>query len=262
MASAVKTQHWSCKRSDVKPTLSSIRIMKKILLLGMILPLTAAQAQAQTGLQRAMAALPPEAAKTLEETVAAARSRGLPTEPLVDKALEGAAKKVQPAMILNAIRQKLELLTRADAALRPYGPPAAADVTATADVLQRGISDDVVKRVRAGFSKEEPIGIALHTLADLIDRGVPVDVALDVLSSWRARGARASELRELPAEVERLVRGGASPSAAGRSVAASMKARGRPSGPPGQNRDRAGPKKKNVPVSPGTQPPGQVKKNN
>jgi len=236
--------------------------MNKIILLGMILPLTAAQAQAQTGLQRAKAALPPEAAQTLEETVAAARSRGLPTEPLVDKALEGAAKKVPPAMILNAIRQKLDLLTRADAALRPYGPPAPADVTATADVLQRGVSDDVVKRVRAGSSKDEPIGIALHTLADLIDRDVPVDVALDVLNSWRERGARADELRELPAEVERLVRGGASPSAAGRSVAASMKARGKPSGPPGQNRDRAGPKKKNVPVSPGTQPPGQAKKNN
>lgn len=262
MVSDKKMQLWLCKRSDAQATHSSIRMMNKILLLGMILPLAAAQAQAQTGLERAKAALPPAAAQTLEETVAAARSRGLPTEPLVDKALEGVAKHKPAPMILNAISQKLDLLTRADAALRPYGPPAPADVTATADVLQRGVSDELVKRVRAGARQGEPIGIALHTLADLLDRDVPVDVALDVLNSWRERGARANELRDLPAEVERLVRGGASPSAAGRSVAASMKARGKPSGPPGQQRDRAGPKKKNVPVSPGTPPPGRGKKNN
>ena len=234
-------------------------MMNKLLLLGLILPLTVAQAQAQTGLQRAKAALPPTAAQTLEETVAAAHARGLPTEPLVDKALEGVAKNKPAAMILNAIRQKLELLTRADAALRAYGPPAPADVTATADVLQRGVSDDVVKRVRAGARQNEPIGIALHTVADLLDRDVPVDVALEVLSSWRERSGRPDELRDLPAEVERLVRRGASPSAAGRSVAASMKSNARPGGPPGQNRDRAGPKKKNVPVSPGTPPPGKPK---
>lgn len=236
--------------------------MNKILLLGLMLPLAAAQAQAQTaaqtGLARAKAALPAEAGRALEQTVASAQSRGLPTEPLIDKALEGTAKRVPANLILNAVRQKLDLLARADATLRPFGPPSLADVTSTADVLQRGVSQDVVKRVRGGARAGEPIGMALHTLADLRDRGVPVDVALEVLSSWRTRGGRPDELRELPAEVERLVRQGASPSAAGRSVAAAMKEGRKPAAPPGQLRDKT-PKIKNVPVSPGADAPGRNK---
>jgi len=178
---------------------------------------------------------------------------------LVDKALEGTAKRVPATLILNAVRQKLDLLTRADAALRPFGPPSAGDVTSTADVLQRGVSEDVVKRVRGAARSGEPVGMALHTLADLRDRGVPVDVAIEVLSSWRTRGARSDELRELPAEVERLIREGASPSAAGRTLAASMKEGRKPAAPPGQIREKAGPKSKNVPVSPGADAPGRNK---
>jgi hypothetical protein len=234
-------------------------MMKKMLLLGVLLPLMAVEAQAQTGLARAKAALPPEAGVALEQTVAGARARGLPTEPLIDKALEGVAKRVAPAMILSAVRQRVELLARADAALRPYGPPSAADVTTAADVLQRGVADDVVKRARAGGRSGEPIAMALHTLADLKDRGVPVDVALEVLQSWRQRGARPDQLRELPAAVERLIREGASPSAAGRSVAAAMRAARKPGPPTSQSPDKV--KKKKVPISPGTPPPGKGKKN-
>lgn len=214
--------------------------MNRIKLLGLLFLLVAAPAQAQTGLQRAKAALPRDAARELEQTVAAARKRGLPSEPLVDKALEGAAKRVPPANIISAVRQKLDLLSRADAALRPFGPPSAADVTATADVLQRGVSVDVIKKARAGQRKGEPIGLALHTVADLVDRGVPANVALEVLSSWRERGGQSEQLRRFPAEVERLIRSGASPSEAGRSVADAER-RGRAVGPPGRDggRERA-----------------------
>src|SRR5690606_40418578 len=54
------------------------------------LPIFAAQVKGN--LARARAVLPPDAMRDLERAVEAARARGLPTEPLVDKALEGAAK--------------------------------------------------------------------------------------------------------------------------------------------------------------------------
>jgi hypothetical protein len=193
--------------------------MNKTSLFSLLLLLAAAPLQAQTGLQRAKAQLPRDAARMLEQTVNDARKKGLPTEPLIDKALEGSAKGVPPAVILNAVRQKVDLLARADAALRPFGKPAAADVTATADALQRGVSTDVVKRVRAGRRNGEPVGMALHTVADLLDRKVPVNVAMEVIASWRERGGKNEELREIPAAVERLIRQGKSPTAAGRSVA-------------------------------------------
>ncbi|HEY0304016.1 MAG TPA: hypothetical protein VGC44_03540 [Longimicrobiales bacterium] len=206
--------------------------MKKTLLLGLLILLVAPPLAAQTGLQRAKAALPRETARQFEQTVLAARKRGLPTEPLIDKALEGVAKKVPPSVIMNAVRHKVELMTRADAALRPFGPPTAADVTATADVIQRGVSQDVIKQVRAGKRQGEPVGLSLHTVADLLDRRVPAKVAIDVIASWRERGGRNEELRSIPLEVDKLIRLGASPSSAGRSIAASVR-QGRPPSPAG-----------------------------
>jgi hypothetical protein len=232
--------------------------MKKISLLGFAILFATAPLQAQTDLQRAKAALPRAAARELEQTVANARKRGLPTEPLIDKALEGVAKRVPPSVIMTAVRHRVALLARADAALRPFGRPPAADVTSTADALQRGVSVDVVKRVRAGRRKGEPVGIALHTVADLMDRKVPAPVAVDVINSWRKRGGRNEELRELPAEVERLIREGATPSAAGRSVANEKERLRRGSG--GRGRDRADPRGR--PPSAGNRPSGQPGKKN
>lgn len=206
--------------------------MKKIWLFGMLLLAVTAPLQAQSGLQRAKAQLPKDAARILEQTVIAAQKKGLPTEPLIDKALEGSAKGVPPGVILNAVRQKVDLLTRADAALRPFGKPALADVTSTADALQRGVSVDIVKRVRSGRRQGEPVGMALHTVADLMDRKVPANVAVDVIAAWRTRGGKNEELRELPATVEKLIRQGVSPSAAGRSVA-KVPAQGTRPSPPG-----------------------------
>ena len=206
--------------------------MKKNLLLGLLILLVAPPLAAQTGLQRAKAALPRETARQLEQTVVSARKRGLPTEPLVDKALEGVAKGAAPSVIMNAVRQKVDLLGRAHAALRPFGPPTAADVTATADVLQRGVSPEIIKQVRAGKKRSEPVGLSLHTVADLLDRRVPAKVAVDVISSWRERGGRNEELRDIPMEVDKLIRMGATPSSAGRSIATSVR-QGRPPSPPG-----------------------------
>jgi hypothetical protein len=217
--------------------------MNQISLLGFVILFATAPLQAQTGLQRAKAALPRNAARTLEQTVADARKRGLPTEPLVDKALEGIAKRVPPNAILKAVRDRSALLARADAALRPFGPPTGVDITSTADALQRGVSADVVKKVRAGRRKGEPVGMALHTVADLMDRKVPASVAVDVINSWRRRGGRNEELRELPAEVERLIREGASPSAAGRRVLGGRDGRLTP-GPTSRRDDASSSKKR------------------
>jgi hypothetical protein len=143
---------------------------------------------AQTPLDRAKAGLPADAARGLDQIVASARTRGLPADPLVDKALEGVSKRAPANLILDAVRRRLDLLARADADLRPYGTPTPADVTATADALQRGLSDEQVKRVRAETRAGEPVATALHVLADLLERGVPVDQAFKMLSSWRERG--------------------------------------------------------------------------
>jgi hypothetical protein len=233
--------------------------MKRLLLVFGFLGSFTAAASAQTGLERAKAALSAADARMLEQAVANARARGLPTAPLVDKALEGVAKHAPASAILEAVRRRLELLARADAALRPSGLATAEVVTAVADVMQRGINEDLVKRAAAGHRTGEPIDLALNTLADLLARGVPVDVAFDILSSWREHGANAEELRQMPAVVERLVGEGASPANAGQAIAASVRS-GRAVGAavgPKTRPDVSKPGKGRVgaPVAPGVGPP-------
>ncbi len=224
--------------------------MKKLTLFALILIFSATPLSAQSGLARAKAALPSDAARELEQLVADAQRRGLPTEPLVHKALEGVAKRVPPGVVLGAVRQRADLLARADAALRPLNAGNAANVTATADAMQRGLSESVLQRVLSGRGAEEPVGVALHTVADLMDRGVPVDVAIEVLRSWRERGARSEDLREYPAAIERLIRQGVSPSAAGRQLRDAVRTgrppwAGTPGPPPGKGKPGNTPGKPN-----------------
>lgn len=202
--------------------------MKKAFLLGFMLLLAAVPVHAQTKLARAKAGLPKDAARQLEQLVTAARSKGLPTDPLLDKAIEGKAKGKAPSVIITAVRQRSEFIAKADAALRPFGPPSAAEVTAAADVLQRGLTVDVIKRVRAGRRNGEPVGVSLHAVAQLVDRKVPPKVALDLLNSWRHGRARNEDLRELASYVDRLIRTGSSPAAAARSVGNAMQQGRRP----------------------------------
>jgi len=66
-------------------------------------------------------------------TVESARTRGLPVEPLVDKALEGATKRATGARIQAAVSALLRRLELARDALAPN--PGPRDIAAGADAL-------------------------------------------------------------------------------------------------------------------------------
>lgn len=227
---------------------------------GMVMPSAALgfDRQAADPLANARAALPADLLSGLERTIADASTRGLPTTPLVDKALEGAAKGVPADRILIVIHQLVRDLAHARALI---GDASATDVTAVADGLRRGVPEDAVRALQSASGHSQPIAVAVHTLADLLDRGVPVDNALDVLGAWRSQGASASSLRELPAAVERLIRQGVLPDQAASAVASAVRAGLGPgsarlpaaAGPPGRSgqspTDRP-------PIPPGAGPPG------
>jgi hypothetical protein len=148
------------------------------------------------------------------------RARGLPTQPLIDKVLEGKAKRATPDKIIVVVRQRADQLARAQALTRSRS---SLEIITVAEALHRGVDEATIRRVRAESRSREPVGLALHTLADLLETGVPRDVALGMIAGWRSRGAAASELRELPASVERLVRQGATPARAGGAVASALR---------------------------------------
>jgi hypothetical protein len=234
----------------------------RITLITMLLVLAAlpcgrvvAQQAEPAALQRARAGLPPAQAAAFDEILSRARSRGLPTAPLVDKALEGAAKGVAPDRVIAVIRLRADRLSMAQGIV---GTRRNSEIASAALALDRGVDERMARQLAAGARENEPIGMALNVLADLLERGVPVDVAFDVLSSWRARGGRTNDLQELPAAVERLVREGAKPDKAGNDVAdairsgkgaSSVKTGVNPQGKP------TGPKADRPPTAPRTGPP-------
>lgn len=214
-------------------------------------------AQAPDRTARARADLPRAAAARFDQIVADARAQGLPTDPLVDKALEGEAKHVPPDRIIAVLTQLSQNLGRARALIAQGGAPSGDDVAAAADALRRGVPERAVRELRARQANR-PVAMAVVTLADLVQQGVPVEQALNLLQAWSDRHGSNAELRDLPAAVERLMHQGVLPAQAAQAVAQSVRnaGTGRPASPgksdlaPGQ----AG-KVVRPPVAPGAGPP-------
>lgn len=202
-------------------------------------------------MERIRAQLPEAAVEQIEARIQNARAQGLPVEPLLDKAVEGIAKRVPPPRIAGAVDQLAQDLGRAHALLVDGVPPAATDVAAVADAMRRGVPEQAIERIARGGQPEEPVAAAVHTLGDLMDRGVPADQAVAVLEAWRGRGAQREELRELPGAVERLIRQGVLPGQAAAAVANAM--RGGP--PEGRGPGNAPGMQGGPPIPPGTGPP-------
>ncbi len=227
--------------------------------LGMVLAPMASPAAAQEGvdarLERIRAQLPATAMERIESQLQQAMERGLPVEPLLDKALEGMAKRVPADRIAGAVVQLTTQLGQARDILGEGAPPAATDITAVADAIRRGVPEHAVRRIAGGAAGGEPVAMAVHTVGDLLDQGVPVEEALTAVEAWRARGGEPRQLRELPAAVERMIRQGTLPAHAAAAVTRAMD--GGPPGPPGNRpgmKPGGGPPD-GPPIPPGAGPP-------
>src|SRR4051812_41853389 len=99
--------------------------------------------------------------------VDSARHAKLPTAPLVDKALEGAAKGFDGGRITTAVHQTM---LRMSSAKRMLGPAATADeIKAAATALDAGVSERDLARLRNVAGKRQ-ITMPLTVLTDLIGR--------------------------------------------------------------------------------------------
>lgn len=165
--------------------------------------------------------LEPPVLAGVSRVVDSVRAVGLPTEPLVDKALEGASKRASGDRILTAVRGLAADLGAARAALgRRAGQ---SELIAGAAALRAGASRNDLSRLRS--EREGTLTVPLAVLANLMARGVPSDTASAVVISLAARGAPDAEFTELQREIERDIGTGASPAAA-----ASVRGKGRGEG--------------------------------
>jgi hypothetical protein len=180
--------------------------------------------------------LDPETRSLVVAVVDSARAVGLPGEPLVQRALEGATKGAPGARIVAAVRRLATDLGTARTALgtRASAPELEAGVAA----LRAGATPQVLTQLRD--VRRPPLTMALSVLADLVASGVPADSASAVVLAL-APTARDADLVEFRRAVERDISLGAPPGGAAAVRALNTGARdaftgsGQPPGrPPGR----------------------------
>ena len=144
-----------------------------LLALGVLLRFPAAVAAQDPRLE---ARLDPATRARVEAALASARSERLPTEPLVQKALEGASKGAPGPRIVDAVGVVLADLRRAREAL---GPAAEDELVAAAAALRAGATTSMIGEMRR-VAPHRAVAVPLAVFTDLVAGGMRTDAA------WRS----------------------------------------------------------------------------
>jgi hypothetical protein len=146
----------------------------------------------------------------VEALIDSARAVGIPTEPLADRALEGALKKWTGEQIIARVRKRAMQL---GAAKRALAPATAREILAGADALGWGVPESTLtqlRQVRTGGELTVPISV----LADLVGRGVQLDTASAVVIALASSNMRDTDMIKFRQTVERDIALGSLPAAA------------------------------------------------
>lgn len=138
----------------------------------------------------------------------AARRDGLPTEPLIDKALEGASKRANGPVIVSVVRGLMGDLKRAREALGPSSTER--DVEAGANALRAGVPMRELERLRSARSNVR-LAQALNVMSVLANDGVPADSIAPRVVTLVLAGATEDQLLGLRQDIKRDINGGVAP---------------------------------------------------
>jgi len=136
-----------------------------------------------------------------------ARARELPTEPLVDRALEGASKGAAPELILAAVTRLADEMAAAREAMGPAS--SAAEVVSGASALRAGARPEDLAYLRQ-LRGDQPLTVAAAVMADLVAVGVPADTAVAAVIAL-SKETEDVEYVAFRRNVERDIALGASP---------------------------------------------------
>jgi len=121
----------------------------------------------------------------VEAAVASARGEGLPTEPLVQKALEGASKGAPGPRIVTAVESTFADLRRARTALGERAKPD--EIVAAAAALRAGASPAMVSEMEK-VGPHGGVAVPLAVFTDLVAGGMTVDAAWRSVAELAERG--------------------------------------------------------------------------
>ena len=165
--------------------------------------------------------VPPEVALAVQDIAAGLTARGLPADPLIDKAIEGGAKRVPAERVIAAVRALAARLDQAAAALQAGGiaAPRADAVEGGADALNAGLNADQVRALASLSRPPYDPALTLRVAAELAALGVGPEQTLELLRDLIKAGRTPSDLLELPAQVASGVARGQTPPQAAHALA-------------------------------------------
>lgn len=171
----------------------------------------AASAQQPSADDRLAGRLDGEARAQVVALVDSLRAEGLPTEPIVDRALEGVSKRADGALIVRVVRGFATHLRTARGILGPASSPR--ELIAGANALKAGITAEELVRVRA-MRDNARYAVAFDVLTGLKNRNVPNDTAVRVIGALVKLAANDQQYVTLLDQIDRAIAGGVSPAIA------------------------------------------------
>lgn len=148
----------------------------------------------------------------VEREIARAQAKGLPTQPLIAKAMEGVTKQATGERIRVAVASQAKRLEQARALLAPS--QSVAELTSGADALAVGVPAPMLKQLRAAWPVDRSVAMPLDVLTELVARGIPAKHALEQITALMKRGATPSQIASLGTSVQADVAAGLAPDAA------------------------------------------------
>lgn len=162
------------------------------------------------------------------------KREGLPTEPIVDRALEGASKRADGVLIVKVVRSFASHLRVARQVLGAGSSDR--EIVAGANALKAGIKTEELAKIRAARDGQR-YAVAFDVLTGLKNRNVPNDTAVRVISSLVKLAANDQQYVTLLDQVERSIAAGTQPALAaseqGVTIERAVLAEGPNSGAPG-----------------------------
>lgn len=155
--------------------------------------------------------LDPRTRSAVVAIIDSARAMNLPTAPLIDKALEGAAKKARGEMIVFAVRTYAVQLGQARTALGMSSSET--ELVGGAQAIRAGIRVQQLERLRK-VRPNVQIAAALTVVSDLVAREVPLDTAVSVVADLVRAAATDDQLHRVRADIETDILAGRPPAVA------------------------------------------------
>jgi hypothetical protein len=174
----------------------------RLLLLALLLTPALAAAQDSRLTER----LDEATAASVQQAVDSAKRDHLPTEPLVQKALEGSTLGATDERIVAAVEALRGQLGRARDALG--GGASDAELTTAAGALRAGLPPAALRRLQS-LRSGRPLVVPIAVLTDLVAEGVPPDQATRSVLDLARDGRPDDEFVALRRQAQVQRRGGA-----------------------------------------------------